>query len=215
MNSMSDTPKGWVAPFGHLGINACSRLPQDFRSVPRPSSPPGAKASTRCPSHTQNPPRSRAASLHRTHPQGSVLSRQFAVRRPQPGDRPCQMDQSHTLPHPSKHAKPASRRSPDVRPSRPPEPTSEPSRAPQRTQQNLIHNHQRTRQPIRNQSSDNSRWNHRPSPNHCLAHPQTTPPPLTTGPSDDGRLPGDGRVRTDDPLLAKQVLSQLSYAPVE
>jgi len=31
------------------------------------------------------------------------------------------MDQSHTLPHPSKHAKPASRRSPDVRPSRPPE----------------------------------------------------------------------------------------------
>ena len=25
---------------------------------------------------------------------------------------------------------------------------------------------------------------------------------------------GDGRVRTDDPLLAKQVLSQLSYAPV-
>jgi hypothetical protein len=25
---------------------------------------------------------------------------------------------------------------------------------------------------------------------------------------------GDGRIRTDDPLLAKQVLSQLSYAPV-
>ena len=25
---------------------------------------------------------------------------------------------------------------------------------------------------------------------------------------------GDGRVRTDDPLLAKQVLSQLSYAPL-
>ena len=25
---------------------------------------------------------------------------------------------------------------------------------------------------------------------------------------------GDERVRTDDPLLAKQVLSQLSYAPV-
>jgi hypothetical protein len=54
MNSDADTPKGWVAPFGHLGINACSRLPQDFRSVPRPSSPPGAKASTRCPSLAQN-----------------------------------------------------------------------------------------------------------------------------------------------------------------
>ena len=58
MYSVHDTPKGWVAPFGHPGIKACSRLPRDFRSVPRPSSPPGAKASTRCPSHTQtiNPP---------------------------------------------------------------------------------------------------------------------------------------------------------------
>ena len=27
-------------------------------------------------------------------------------------------------------------------------------------------------------------------------------------------LGGDERVRTDDPLLAKQVLSQLSYTPV-
>ena len=53
MYSVCDTPKGWVAPFGHPGIKACSRLPRDFRSVPRPSSPPGAKASTRCPSHTQ------------------------------------------------------------------------------------------------------------------------------------------------------------------
>ena len=54
MYSDADTLKGWVAPFGHLGINACSRLPLDFRSVPRPSSPPGAKASTRCPSLAQN-----------------------------------------------------------------------------------------------------------------------------------------------------------------
>ncbi len=39
----------WVAPFGHPWITACSRLPKAFRSVPRPSSPPSAKASTRCP----------------------------------------------------------------------------------------------------------------------------------------------------------------------
>ena len=52
MNSDHDTPKGWVAPFGHPRIKACSRLPMAFRSVPRPSSPPGAKASTECPSHT-------------------------------------------------------------------------------------------------------------------------------------------------------------------
>ena len=35
-----------IAPFGHLGINACLPLPQAFRSLPRPSSPCGAKAST-------------------------------------------------------------------------------------------------------------------------------------------------------------------------
>src|SRR5271165_3083513 len=55
MDSCDDTPKGWVAPFGHPRINACSRLPVAFRSVPRPSSPPGAKASTECPSLAQHP----------------------------------------------------------------------------------------------------------------------------------------------------------------
>ena len=50
MYSVADTPKGWVAPFGYPRIKACSRLPVAFRSVPRPSSPPGAKASTECPS---------------------------------------------------------------------------------------------------------------------------------------------------------------------
>jgi hypothetical protein len=42
-------PCGWVAPFGDPRIKACSRLPGACRSVPRPSSPLGAKASTRCP----------------------------------------------------------------------------------------------------------------------------------------------------------------------
>ncbi len=46
---MQRYPFGWVAPFGYPRINACSRLPMAFRSVPRPSSPPGAKASTECP----------------------------------------------------------------------------------------------------------------------------------------------------------------------
>ena len=43
------SPCGGVAPFGYPRIKACSRLPMAFRSVPRPSSPPGAKASTECP----------------------------------------------------------------------------------------------------------------------------------------------------------------------
>ena len=42
------SPCGGVAPFGYPRIKACSRLPMAFRSVPRPSSPPDAKASTEC-----------------------------------------------------------------------------------------------------------------------------------------------------------------------
>ena len=38
-------PAGRVPPFGHPRINGRSRLPAAFRSLPRPSSPPGAKAS--------------------------------------------------------------------------------------------------------------------------------------------------------------------------
>ncbi len=45
-----ELPRGWVAPFGDPGINDRSHLPRAFRSVPRPSSPLSAKASTRCPS---------------------------------------------------------------------------------------------------------------------------------------------------------------------
>src|SRR5437899_9911278 len=35
-----------VAPFGNPGITASLQLPQAYRSLPRPSSPPCAKAST-------------------------------------------------------------------------------------------------------------------------------------------------------------------------
>ena len=44
------TLSGRVAPFGHPRVKACSQLTVAFRSVPRPSSPPDAKASTKCPS---------------------------------------------------------------------------------------------------------------------------------------------------------------------
>ena len=42
--------KGWVSPFGNLRIKDCSHLPEAYRRVPRPSSPLGTKASTKCPS---------------------------------------------------------------------------------------------------------------------------------------------------------------------
>jgi hypothetical protein len=35
-----------VPPFGHPRITACLRLPEAYRSLPRPSSLPGAKAFT-------------------------------------------------------------------------------------------------------------------------------------------------------------------------
>ncbi len=44
------SPCGGVAPFGYPRIKECSPLPAAFRSVLRPSSPLGAKASTKCPS---------------------------------------------------------------------------------------------------------------------------------------------------------------------
>ena len=36
----------WVAPFGHLRVEACLQLTEAFRSLPRPSSTSGAKAFT-------------------------------------------------------------------------------------------------------------------------------------------------------------------------
>jgi hypothetical protein len=61
---------GWVAPFGNPRIKACSRLPKAFRSVPRPSSPLDAKASTKCPSFTRH------RSRHKPEPRSVILERQ-------------------------------------------------------------------------------------------------------------------------------------------
>ena len=42
---LEDCPRG-VAPFGNLRVEACLRLTEAYRSLPRPSSPACAKAST-------------------------------------------------------------------------------------------------------------------------------------------------------------------------
>ena len=49
------SPCGGVSPFGHPRINDRSHLPAAFRSVPRPSSPLSAKASTERPYLTSYP----------------------------------------------------------------------------------------------------------------------------------------------------------------
>ena len=64
MYSGWDLHKGGVAPFGHPRINDRSHLPAAFRSVPRPSSPLGAKASTERPSHTHPSPPARRTNPH-------------------------------------------------------------------------------------------------------------------------------------------------------
>ena len=46
LREMADLAVRRVAPFGNPGITACLRLPQAYRSLPRPSSPLCAKAST-------------------------------------------------------------------------------------------------------------------------------------------------------------------------
>ena len=82
MDSAADTLCGWVAPFGDPGINDRSHLPRAFRSVPRPSSPLSAKASTRCPyfaleRHTQRqgPFRCQPTPIPRTKPTGAQIIR--------------------------------------------------------------------------------------------------------------------------------------------
>ena len=49
-NNTDNYPSGnWVVPFGNPGIKGHLHLPRAYRSLSRPSSPPGAKASTRRP----------------------------------------------------------------------------------------------------------------------------------------------------------------------
>ena len=51
-----DQTDRWVSPFGNLRVKGCSHLTAAYRSVPRPSSPVYAKASTNCPYLTlENP----------------------------------------------------------------------------------------------------------------------------------------------------------------
>ena len=80
------TLAGRVAPLGNLRINGCSPLPTAYRSVPRPSSPLVAKASTKCPSHRLIAFRVRILKLlgrlDRTATQQDALTMVFTTERP-------------------------------------------------------------------------------------------------------------------------------------
>ena len=203
MDSDADTLCGWVAPFGDPGINDRSHLPRAFRSVPRPSSPLSAKASTRCPyfaleRHTQRqgPSQISHANADRAdiadHNQSSAtnLSSQKTLRRGIPHAarrQPSQADQGRTRSPATVTQLASLRLSISIMPRppyRPPKaiPNSSPRRAPRLS----------------------------------AFAAQTLSAPIAGEPRGEScAFTGSGgdRNRTDDPLLAKQVLSQLSYTP--
>ena len=116
MDSAHDTPlQGWVAPFGYLRIKECSPLPEAFRRVPRPSSPLGAKASTKCPFPSLENPASPCASTQWRHCQHLNTHGLVSTRLPR---KACNWNKTHTLP-PTSHASSRcrERRSPAAKPS--------------------------------------------------------------------------------------------------
>src|SRR5271163_3299262 len=153
MNSVRDHPKGGVAPFGNPRIKGCSPLPAAYRSVPRPSSPLSAKASTRCPYLT--------------------LDRETSRTGTSPAhDAPRRHSNDHDL---SIEAVP-------------------------RSHKNLF--------TMTINTGCRRTWDSR-----TRVFPTTS----DRAPATAGRMQATGggkRDRTDDLLLAKQALSQLSYAPV-
>ena len=97
-----------VPPFGHPRIHGCSRLPAEYRRLPRPSSPPGAKASPVRPVPLVARPRPSAAPPRRRPASRSCVSLSLVslsslssslsllsllsfhpVKEPRRGDGPC------------------------------------------------------------------------------------------------------------------------------
>jgi hypothetical protein len=74
----------WVAPFGDLRIIGCSPLPEAYRRVPRPSSPLGAKASTKCP-YVRS--RTRPISMRRHTPRHEIIEVRIHTVRDRSGTR--------------------------------------------------------------------------------------------------------------------------------
>ena len=80
------TKGDWVVPFGDRGIKGRLRLPRDYRSLPRPSSPPGAKASAMRPfllssfSRSALPPRKNGGKRAHTSSSRCMVSFSLAIR---------------------------------------------------------------------------------------------------------------------------------------
>jgi hypothetical protein len=202
MDSAQDLPKGGVSPFGHPRINDRSHLPAAFRSVPRPSSPLDAKASTGRPYHA---PAKTTASYPTTtnQPTNDTQAKPNAAatdahpcRRQSGGQWTNEQLDGRTAPSITQHIQSrfscerTNRRRLPAKPAR-------------------GGGDKGFRRPASRQKPGQASRQKPAAPTHACMHARCTRGARTPC----VRGPGGDRVRTDDPLLAKQVLSQLSYAP--
>jgi hypothetical protein len=179
---------GWVAPFGDPGIADRSHLPRAFRSVPRPSSPLSAKASTRCPSLALDP-----GGTQRLNPRLNLRLTQGLT----PGVRRTKPPRTAARPHSGRPALGRPRMKTLVgHIQRPP-----------------LSQGQALRRACPPRSHDKLSLypsNNTPAPGLAPGTASLSSPNADGGGADGG---GE-RIRTDDLLLAKQALSQLSYTPL-
>ena len=191
------TQKGRVAPFGDPRIKGCSPLPAAFRSVPRPSSPLSAKASTKCPYALDPKPRRRtqrakppagrkpeprSTTQHSSYTRLAIQARRPARAKPLPQKKEAQPKSKASDPNSQSHSYPQCQRSED---------------GGQRTEDRCPTRLTTSPKPFPSNRRTRSR-----------GHSSSV---LWSLSSDSG---GADRARTGDPLLAKQVLSQLSYTPL-
>ena len=206
---------GWVAPFGDPGINDRSHLPRAFRSVPRPSSPLSAKASTRCPSfaldHKGRPPRGMIQGSPKDLPHGA---RPPENRRAQ-GQAPTLSRQrgnpARGRSHEDTSSDGASHRFAPHRATAPQDskPMPRPVRLGHIHKSALPFNQRQPRNPGRRRGTcPPGRSGTGTKPGLLRASGDLHHPIAGVGAS------GGERDRTDDLLLAKQALSQLSYTPI-
>jgi hypothetical protein len=228
MDSAQDTPRvaprEWVAPFGDPGINDRSHLPRAFRSVPRPSSPLSAKASTRCPSFALIPglpvPGKRSPPAFAGMPHNTAAHNGQTRHRPRRPDSPVSPGPSPPGP-PPRFARAAHLETLRLKTLHTSHfmktlrfgPTRMRATTPRARAVRLGHSFTTPSSP--RQSTPGSK-----SP-----PAEGRRPPRTDNVSPNAarsaiavpvvEVPGGGeRDRTDDLLLAKQALSQLSYTPI-
>ena len=165
-----------------------------YRSVPRPSSPPGAKASTECPSLAREHGASKCAFHHAQKP-SSVGMLPFIAESCSLSTQQSPLNTRPIAEHPKTFGQ-------TVRWERP------------ETHQNLIHPDkdlpsnlvQGTAPPFGDTYGVTVPKRNQQRRKHSLLRDTRPVNSITRG-------GGGDRTRTDDPLLAKQVLSQLSYTP--